>query len=218
MAGRGRWLTRRVAGLLAEGPLRGYKSVMTAESGRKHSASAKAGEAQPEGAEPGEAPGPAGGPRRIVVAGDWHGNEEWAVSVIRRVPSLLAGESRRLILHLGDFGIWPDRDGKAYLDRVSGALAEAEAELWFVDGNHEDFSQLGKLDENPGPDGRVPVVPRIMHLPRGYRWSWHGLTWLACGGAVSLDRAVRTEGVDWWPQEEITTEQEVAISDRKSVV
>ena len=193
---------------------------MTAESGRGTAPSA---EAPSEGAEPegaasegpasGEAAaGPAGGPRRIMVAGDWHGNEEWAVSVIRRVPLLLAGESQRIVLHLGDFGIWPDQAGKDYLSRVSVALAEAGAELWFVDGNHEDFSQLDKLDENPGPDGRVMVVPRVMHLLRGYRWSWHGLTWLACGGAVSLDRAVRTEGVDWWPEEEITTGQEVAIS------
>lgn len=50
----------------------------------------------------GEAPTEADGPRRIVVAGDWHGNEEWAVSVIRRVPTLLTGESQRIILHLGD--------------------------------------------------------------------------------------------------------------------
>jgi hypothetical protein len=160
---------------------------------------------------PGEAPA-SGGPRRIVVAGDWHGNEEWAVSVIRRVPALLPSESQRLILHLGDFGIWPDKAGLVYLDRVSEALAEAGAELWFVDGNHEDFDRLDQLDRKPGADGRVKVVPGVMHLPRGYRWSWHGLSWLACGGAVSLDRAVRTEGVDWWPQEEITTAQEVAIS------
>lgn len=153
-----------------------------------------------------------GGPRRIVVAGDWHGNEEWAVSVIRRVPTLLAGESQRLILHLGDFGIWPDKAGRVYLDRVSEALAQAGAELWFVDGNHEDFDRLDQLDRKPAADGRVVVAPRIMHLPRGHRWTWHGLTWLACGGAVSLDRAVRIEDLDWWPQEEITTAQEVAIS------
>ena len=201
MAGRGRRLTCRVAGSLAECLLRGYKSVMTAESGRVHAPIAEAGLDQSEGVEPGEAPASAGGPRRIVVAGDWHGNEEWAVSVIRRVPGLLAGESQRLILHLGDFGIWPDRAGQEYLERLSKALADAGAELWFVDGNHEDFARLGQLDRQPGPDGRVMVVPRVMHLPRGCRWNWHGLTWLACGGAVSLDRAVRTEGVDWWPQE-----------------
>jgi len=186
---------------------------MTAVAGRRVAQSGEsAGSESSESESAGDASTAPGGPRRIVVAGDWHGNQEWALSVIRRVPALLAGESQRLILHLGDFGIWPDKPGQIYLDRLSRALGEAGAELWFVDGNHEDFDRLGQLDEKPGPDGRVPVVPRIMHLPRGHRWSWHGLTWLACGGAVSVDRAIRTEGVDWWPQEEITTEQEVAIS------
>ena len=109
---------------------------MTAEAGRGDASTAeRSGLA-------GESPAAAGGPRRIVVAGDWHGNEEWAVSVIRRIPTLLAGEDQRLILHLGDFGIWPGQAGQVYLDRVSHALAEADAELWFVDGNHEDFARL----------------------------------------------------------------------------
>ena len=189
---------------------------MTAVAGRRDAPNAKSSDSSEsessESESSGEASTAPGGPRRIVVAGDWHGNEEWALSVIRRVPALLGGEGQRLILHLGDFGIWPDKAGQVYLDRLSRALGEAGAELWFVDGNHEDFDRLGQLDEKPGPDGRVPVVPRIMHLPRGHRWTWHGLTWLACGGAVSLDRAIRTAGVDWWPQEEITTEQEVALS------
>ena len=60
-------------------------------------------------------------PRRILVAGDWHGNEDWALSVIRRAQSTLARESPRLILQLGDFGVWPDRAGQDYLARVSKA-------------------------------------------------------------------------------------------------
>ena len=94
-------------------------------------------------------------PRRILVAGDWHGNEDWAVSVIRRVPSMLAGEPRRLILQLGDFGVWPDRVGQHYLTRISALLAEVDAELWFIDGNHEDFPQLARLASDRTPDGRV---------------------------------------------------------------
>jgi hypothetical protein len=151
-------------------------------------------------------------PRRILVAGDWHGNEDWALSVIRRVPSTLAAEQRRLILQLGDFGIWPDRAGQAYLARISRVLAEVGAELWFIDGNHEDFPQLGKLAAEATTDGRVLVRPGIFHLPRGYRWEWYGRTWLGCGGGVSLDRAVRTEGLDWWPDEEISAGQEAVIS------
>jgi Calcineurin-like phosphoesterase len=161
-------------------------------------------------------PGPGGPdvvPRHIVVAGDWHSNEAWALSVIRRVPGLLASESRRLILQLGDFGIWPDAEGHAYLARVSAALAEVDAELWFIDGNHEDFPQLRQLAKDGGTtsDGREVIKSRLFHLPRGYRWTWHGRGWLACGGGVSLDRADRTEGVDWWPEEEITDGQEAAV-------
>lgn len=150
-------------------------------------------------------------PGRILVAGDWHGNRYWALHVVQRVPQLLADERRRLILHLGDFGIWPDEDGRHYLTAVSAALGQFGAELWFIDGNHEDFSQLAQMADRALPDGRVPVQPHIYHLPRGHRWGWHGRSWLACGGGVSLDRAVRRHGHDWWPQEEITDEQEAAI-------
>jgi hypothetical protein len=52
---------------------------------------------------------------------------------------------------------------------------------------------------------------RLYHLPRGYRWKWHGRRWLACGGGVSLDRACRRGGIDWWPQEEISDLQEAAL-------
>ncbi len=158
---------------------------------------------------PSGAPGLA--PRRVVVAGDWHGNRYWAINVIRRVPQLLSWEQPRVILHLGDFGIWPDQEGRRYLGAVSTVLAEVHAELWFVDGNHEDFRQLAGLAGDTTQDGRVRVQPGIFHLPRGYRWQWHGRSWLACGGGVSIDRALRTEGRDWWPQEELTDAQEAAI-------
>ena len=151
-------------------------------------------------------------PGRVLVAGDWHGNREWALSVIKRVPQLLAGEQTRLILQLGDFGIWPGTEGRRYLDSVSAVLDLVNAQLWFVDGNHEDFPQLARLAGGTVAGGRVAVRPNVCHLQRGHRWQWHGRTWLACGGGVSLDKAGRTEGIDWWPQEEITSAQETAIT------
>lgn len=147
-------------------------------------------------------------PTRILVAGDWHGNGAWGYSVVRRLPRLLREETPRLILHCGDFGIWPGPRGKQYLDKLDRQLKHAGAVLWFVDGNHEDFTQLSAL---PSVDGKGWVRDRIWHLPRGHRWTWHGRTWVAVGGGVSLDRAARTEGVDWWPEEEITDEQETAL-------
>jgi hypothetical protein len=146
-------------------------------------------------------------PARIGVAGDWHGNTAWATRAVARMAAALSGP--RIIVQLGDFGIWPGPDGQAYLSALDQALAAADAELWFVDGNHEDFTQLAAL--RPGPDGRSQVRERIWHLPRGHRWRWHDRTWLALGGAVSLDRAGRTAGRDWWPEEEITVQQAGAV-------
>lgn len=134
----------------------------------------------------------------VALAGDWHGNTEWAVGVIEEAVSV--GVKR--ILHLGDFGIWPGIGGTEYLDTVNDTLNRARVALWFVDGNHDDHRALARLPRNP--NGYRDVRNRIKYLPRGYRWEWHRRTWLALGGAVSLDRAVRTEGRDWWPEEEIT--------------
>jgi hypothetical protein len=150
-------------------------------------------------------------PGRVLVAGDWHGNRYWALNVIQRVPQLLADEPQRLVLHLGDFGIWPGDEGRRYLTAVSAALEQAGAQLWFIDGNHEDFNQLAWLAASAAPGSLVPVWQRIWLLPRGHRWDWHGRRWLACGGGVSLDAATRVAGRDWWPQEEITAPQEALI-------
>lgn len=140
-------------------------------------------------------------PSRIVVAGDWHGSADWAVRVISEAAELLGGEDQKLILHLGDFGIWPGRAGAGYVDTVHGMCLVHGISLWFIDGNHEDFTQIGEFRD----------IQPISWLPRGHRWTWHGRTWLACGGGVSLDRVIRTEGRDWWPQEEISDGQEAAV-------
>ena len=84
-------------------------------------------------------------PERIGVAGDWHGNTTWATRAVRKIAALLPADGTRVILHLGDFGIWPGSGGREYLSRLDAALAAADAELSFVDGNHEDFAQLAGL-------------------------------------------------------------------------
>lgn len=139
-------------------------------------------------------------PGRLLLAGDWHGDSVWARRVIRRAP--VGADGRRLVVQLGDFGVWPGGSGKRYLDAVAVALAEAEVVCLFLDGNHEDFPQLSRLPIRG--DGLREVRPRLFHVPRGARWTWSGVRFLALGGATSLDRPWRTAGRDWWPEEEIT--------------
>lgn len=148
-------------------------------------------------------------PKHVIVAGDWHGNGAWAATVIRQLPDLLQNESPRLILHCGDFGIWPGAAGDRYLRDVNRHLEAVDGMIWFVDGNHEWHPALEQIRQ---VDGKGWLRDRIWHLPRGHRWTWHGRTWLALGGAVSVDKAIRTDGKSWWAEEEITCEQAAAVS------
>jgi hypothetical protein len=166
-----------------------------------------------------------GEPTRIIACGDWHGHTAWAENVIRRGPEFFLPGERRIFLHLGDFGIWPGDE--PYLAALSAALAETDAELWFIDGNHEQFPKLTLAMEGWDGSGPLEYRERIFYLPRGFRWAWHGRSWLALGGAASVDRRGlvrrwtnqfepsmvpnRTAGVDWWPEERITREQANAV-------
>jgi hypothetical protein len=136
-----------------------------------------------------------GGPRRVIVAGDWHANTRHAVRVIGAAGRILYGEPEPLIIHLGDFGVWPGRDD--YLAGVRQACGRQGVKAWFVDGNHEWHPRLSELlDGDP-----------VRWLPRGTRWNWHGRAWLALGGAASVDRALKEPVGRWWPEEEITGRQ-----------
>lgn len=102
------------------------------------------------------------------------------------------------VVHLGDFGLWPGRDGAQYLADLTERLARLRMALYWVDGNHDDHAALAATTL---ADGVHPITDRIVHLPRGFRWTWHGRVWLAAGGAVSIDRNSRIPTRSWWPEE-----------------
>jgi hypothetical protein len=150
---------------------------------------------------------------RLMLAGDWHGNSVWAGKAL----SLAARQGVSTVLQLGDFGF--SANGEGVLDVLSITAAAFDLTLLVVDGNHEDFPLLERfpvLTDGPAA-GLRPVRPRLWHLPRGTRWTWRGADdrehrWLAVGGAVSVDRQLRTEGYSWWPGEELTAAEAERIA------
>lgn len=145
---------------------------------------------------------------QVVIAGDWHGNTLWAVNQIQHIAQEYP--DIRLIVHLGDFGVWP---GSSYIRDVSLELKKHDITLVFVDGNHEWHDELDEWHiAVPGPVA-IDRWERIWHLPRGTRWTWHGKKWLAVGGAGSPDAPARVHGVSWWPQEIISDRQMHEICD-----
>ncbi len=145
-------------------------------------------------------------PSRLLVPGDTHGNcLHWEDVLLPAAQEHQVGG----IVQLGDFGYWPlTGEGRDYLARLSSALDSSDSWIVFVDGNHEDHEALRKLPTRP--DGFVEVTDRILWAPRGHRWTWQGVRFLALGGAYSIDR--RDRKLDsgrwgWFKEEVITPEQ-----------
>ena len=117
-----------------------------------------------------------------------------------------------LVIQLGDFGfVWDDSER---IEQLNALMEEVDVDLWWIDGNHENFDFLKMLFELT-PDDTEPtrMTSRITYLPRGYRFELGGVKFMAFGGAVSIDKHRRTPYSSWWPQELITDEQVARVSD-----
>ncbi|CAG7845069.1 hypothetical protein USB125703_01326 [Pseudoclavibacter triregionum] len=141
-------------------------------------------------------------PGVVALAGDWHGRLGFASDAIRAACE----HGAEAIVHLGDFGYLFEPSYLHGLDAVLEGIP-----LFFIDGNHEDFAYL---ESKPlAEDGTRPLSRHVLHLPRGLRWTWRGRSWLALGGAHSVDRMSREPGVSWWPQERLTEEDVRRVSE-----
>ncbi len=137
---------------------------------------------------------------RVAVCGDWHGSLGWLRMLTRALPNL--AYDVKTVLQLGDWGMNPLETDPLF--------AEAGIEHVLVTvGNHERFDLISPLfAAHSGSAVRVSNVTWI--LPRPARLSIGGRTVLSLGGASSVDRRWRTEGLDWWPDEAIADEHVAA--------
>lgn len=146
-------------------------------------------------------------PNNIMFVGDTHGSA-WDLT-----RAINAAGTRGNVTHmivLGDFGFWSGLPTETFLDTTSKELSKHNITLYFVDGNHEDHVRLNSLPL--AEDGTRPVRHNIIHLPRGLRWEWEGIRFLAFGGAYSVDRDWRKLGVSYFKEETATPEQVAAAT------
>ncbi|MDH6236292.1 metallophosphoesterase [Cryobacterium sp. CG_9.6] len=135
----------------------------------------------------------------VAIAGDWHSNTGWiqvAIPFLRR-----AGV--RTIYHVGDLGFWGEPEGTMLRGSLEYWLAAADINLFCTPGNHENWAALDELfAEGPGQPIRLEL--HLWMLPRGYRWTHAGRSFVALGGAPSVDVHYRSPMKTWWPTEIIT--------------
>lgn len=140
-------------------------------------------------------------PERVLAVGDLHGNAHAAQMSLEYARR----NGCDAIVQVGDFGLWRNNDDTArYLGTVEREAAELDIDFYWLDGNHEDHT---RIDHGWVTAQYTTLYKRIIYLPRGYRWTWWGKRFMAVGGAVSVDKHMRTAGKSWWPEEELTDSQ-----------
>ena len=137
--------------------------------------------------------------RRVLVAGDWHGNAAWAATCCR----LASRHGCEAMLQLGDFGIWEPRRTEDFLDRIEEAASKAGITVCAIGGNHENYDLVDEIEAGETDGGGFFVLrPHVRWIPRGHRWAWAGVRFGALGGAFSPDHRQRIPGATWWPLRE----------------
>lgn len=150
----------------------------------------------------------------VGLVGDLEGELDAAVRWLR-----VLGERGDVgvAYQLGDlrFGMGPEPE--AYLAAIDSVCAEYDLRLFCINGNHENWAELDRLwSTAPWNDGAgalqpIDVTDRVSLLPRGHRWELGGRSFVALGGAPSINRHLLTEDVDWWPSEVLLDEHIDAV-------
>ena len=136
---------------------------------------------------------------KVLIVGDVHMD-------FRSMNTLCNRKQPDMVLQVGDFGYWPrakpaniyGRNNPKYPKKLP--VPRVRCPLYWVDGNHEDFDALWARSTNE-------LWPDVFYMPRGSTMLLpDGRRVLFIGGAASHDKALRTPGLSWFPQELITQE------------
>lgn len=128
----------------------------------------------------------------MYFLGDIHGDFQVIVNFARRNSS---GENINLI-QVGDFGVGFTRDfsdDMSYLNRI---LYENNINLYIVRGNHD----------NPYFFSSPKNLSNITFVKDYTVLEIEGRRILCVGGGISVDRALRSQGIDYWGEEKFYLE------------
>lgn len=138
---------------------------------------------------------------KIAFIGDQHGNTSNACKLI---DFIMKNDSPDLLIQVGDMGLMGNLFEK-YLYKVNKKLESYNIELWFIDGNHENFDWL--LNKVTNKHVLNSITSNIKYIPRGTMLNIGTKNFYFCGGAFSIDKSLRTIYKSWWPQETLSNEE-----------
>jgi Icc-related predicted phosphoesterase len=159
---------------------------------------------------------------KILVLGDVH-------MEFGKLNQLISKKQPDILIACGDFGYWPNLIEEKvsygwggifskYVKKETNCLAKikpGKTKIYWICGNHEDHSSLNKYQ-----NGNIhELVKNIFFCSRGSTLTLpDGRNILFIGGAYSIDKDQRTEGIDWFREETISyKDYERAISHNKKI-
>lgn len=139
----------------------------------------------------------------ICITGDTHGVIDIAKLYSDNFP--LEKELTRddYLIICGDFGaiFYGDARDEKRLDYYA---TKPYTTLW-VDGNHENFDKIEQYPIKEWHGGKVQFMrDNVIHLMRGQVYNIDGNKIFTMGGGLSVDKALRSPGISWWHQEEVS--------------
>lgn len=144
-----------------------------------------------------------GGSIMVVLTGDTHGTD----GLIQRLAEFRIDRGEivpTVFIVLGDIGMIWDQNWTKHVAYVQRYIDDnlPQFTLAFLAGNHENFDALETLEVSKEWGGEVGIASKdIFHLLNGEIFTIEGKTYAVYGGALSIDKHRRKEGVSWWPQE-----------------
>ena len=143
----------------------------------------------------------------FAIAGDTHGTLD-----LTKVVQYYEGREDEFnkdddyLIILGDVGVCGF--SASVEAETRSVLRDLPVTTLFIDGNHENFEQLNSYPVDEWNGGKVHFVESdIIHLMRGQVYDIDGTAFFTFGGAYSIDKMYRTEGISWFPEEMPTAEE-----------
>ena len=136
---------------------------------------------------------------KIVFVGDTHGDH----GTIGMAFKLAIEEGATRVVSVGDWGSWPGVSGERFRDFCSNQATLTDIPLYICRGNHDWPGGLEYAKGLSWQGNHKEIAPNLFFLGRTGVWNWDDCWFAVCGGAYSIDKSRRREGISWWPEEKI---------------
>ena len=146
---------------------------------------------------------------KIIITGDIHGYWKY-------LNTLLNKKKPDKVIVCGDFGYWPHMNGnKAFGEKGKPwnqyGIKNPVTDILWLDGNHENHEEITIMVVKCGHHMPIRMnefekannskYKPVYYMPRCSRLDINNYRCLFLGGALSIDKDSRVEGVSWWRNE-----------------